>query len=113
MNLPKIVVEAEEEAGTAVNHDSSTFPAIPTAIPSFPVLPDTKRSILKSNLRTYEAAPVKLTPGLDPTQLSTSPVYNQAPRVRFASSDHIFHVRISVHINYNPNACRLQRMIKL
>jgi hypothetical protein len=87
MSQPKLVIEDEDEV-----------PAIPAPIPSF--LPaDAKRSILKSNLRAYEADPVKLTPGLDTSQLSTSPiaepVFTQGPRVRFASTDHIFHV--------NPN----------
>ena len=97
MNLPKIVVETDEEV--------NKVPAVPNTIRSnisttFPNnLNDSKRSILKSNLRAYESDPVKLTPGLDPTQLSTNtssisePIFDQASaRVRFASTDHIFQV---------------------
>lgn len=93
MKLPKIVIK-EDQPG--IQDDDSGIilpPTIPGKIPSFSNLPDAKRSVLKSNLRAYEADPVKLTPGLDPTQLSTSPVFNQqASRVRFASTDHIFQV---------------------
>jgi hypothetical protein len=88
---PKVVIDHD--------YDSLAVPSIPTDIPSF-LTTDTKRSILKSNLRDYEADPVKLTPGLDTTQLSTSPIaeplFSKGPRVRFASTDHIFQVKLTV-----------------
>lgn len=85
----KIVIDHDD--------DSLAVPAIPADIPSFLGI-NAKRSILKSNLRDYEADPVKLTPGLDTTQLSTSPIAEpiftkEPPRVRFASTDHIFQVK--------------------
>ena len=60
-----------------------------------------RRSILKSALRTYEADPVRLTPGLDTSNISVSPisepVFNQInPRIRFASTDDVFHVNIII-----------------
>lgn len=83
-NIPGKIPSIKETAG-------------PSNIPSF--LNDSKRSILKSSLRDYEADPVKLTPGLDPSQLSTSPIAepilsqtSQPHRVRFASKDQIFQV---------------------
>lgn len=83
------------------------IPAIPGQIPAFTTsstndnipsfLRDYKRSILKSSSRAaYEAEPVKLTPGLDPSHLSTSPIAEPVidqSRVRFSSSDQIFYVR--------------------
>jgi hypothetical protein len=61
-------------------------------------LADSKRSILKSTLRTYEADPVRLTPGLDTSNISLSPlselVFNNTnPRIRFASTDSAFQVK--------------------
>lgn len=82
MSQPKLVIDDDD--------NSLAVPAIPSNIPSF-LAADAKRSILKSNLRAYEADPVKLTPGLDTTQLSTSPIAER-PSVRFASTDHIFQV---------------------
>ena len=86
---PKIVIDHDD--------DSLAVPAIPTDIPSFLEI-DAKRSILKLNLRDYEADPLKLTPGLDTTQLSTSPItepiFSKGPRVTFASTDHVFQVRM-------------------
>lgn len=85
---PKIVIDNDD--------DLLAVPAIPAEIPSFLQI-DTKRSILKSNLRAYEADPIKLTPGLDTTQLSTSPIaepiFSKSSRVRFASTDHVFQVK--------------------
>lgn len=91
---PKIVIDNDD--------DLLAVPAIPADIPSFLEI-DTKRSILKSNLRAYEADPVKLTPGLDTTQLSTSPIaepiFSTGSRVRFASTDHVFQVKPPNFIN--------------
>ena len=90
---PKLVIE-EEKRDKIV--EGINIPAQPSSIPSFfDASADTKRSILKSNLRAYEADPVKLTPGLDPSHLSTSPISEPilaGPRVRFSSVDQIFHV---------------------
>lgn len=86
---PKIVIDNDD--------DSLAVPAIPADIPSFLAI-EAKRSILKSNLRDYEEDPIKLTPGLDNTQLSTSPIAEPifskgSSRVTFASTDHIFQVK--------------------
>ena len=98
---PKLVIDGDGDTVAAI-------PAIPSQIPSFTTtttnipsfLTDSKRSILKSSLRAYEADPVKLTPGLDPSNLSTSPIAEPVmnasigqARVRFASTDQIFQVR--------------------
>lgn len=97
---PKLVVDGDEEGDF---NGPAAVPAIPGRIPSFTAhsnipsfVMDSKRSILKSSLRAYEAESVRLTPGLDPSQLSTSsiaePVIVEHPRVRFASTDQIFQV---------------------
>lgn len=89
MSQPKLVIEDSDE-------QRDRLPALPASIPSFLASSDTKRSILKSNLRAYEADPVKLTPGLDPSHLSTSPIAEPVitgPRVRFSSTDQVFQVK--------------------
>lgn len=89
---PKFVDDGNDDGVPAIPGQIPSFTASPN-IPSF--LMDSKRSLLKSNLRAYEAEPVKLTPGLDPSHLSTSPISEPVidqPRVRFASTDQIFQV---------------------
>lgn len=118
---PKLVVDSNDD------EDYPSVQAIPGQIPSFTAssdipsfMRDTKRSILKSSLRTYEDEPVRLTPGLDPSNLSTSPIAEPVidqPRVRFASTDQIFQVNLEILcfqcINPLVLVFRLQKMIKL
>ena len=100
---PKLVIDDDDSpsASASSTASSTAIPAIPTKIPSFLAsAADSKRSILKSSLRAYEADPVKLTPGLDPSHLSTSPIAEPVvltqPRVRFASTDQIFQVSAKI-----------------
>ena len=105
---PKLVID-DDDSPSASTSSSTAIPAIPSQIPSFLAsTADSKRSILKSSLRAYEADPVKLTPGLDPSHLSTSPIAEPVvltqPRVRFASTDQIFQVSLkSVYIRMYTN----------
>lgn len=98
MSQPRLVIEETAAADNSEHSESATtVPALPSSIPFFlaPATADTKRSILKSNLRAYEADPVKLTPGLDPSHLSTSPIAEPVltgPKVKFSSIDEIFQV---------------------
>ena len=97
---PKLLIDGDEEG----DHSAAKgIPAIPSQIPSLnspSFLANSKRSVLKSSLRAYEADPVKLTPGLDPSNLSTSPIAepvlnsnSSLSHVRFASTDQIFQVK--------------------
>lgn len=88
MNQPKLIIDHED-------FDKTDIPTLPSSIPSFLASTDSKSSIIKSNLRAYEADPIKLTPGLDPSHFSTSPIAEPVltgPRVRFSSTDQIFQV---------------------
>lgn len=64
MNQPKLVIE-----------DETSTPSSPPNLPtSLPFIYEGKRSNLKNKMRSYEADQLKLTPGLDPSNLSTSPI---------------------------------------
>lgn len=64
MNQPQLIIE-----------DETSRPSSPPNLPtSLPFLYEEKRSNLKNKMRSYEADQLKLTPGLDPSNLSTSPI---------------------------------------
>lgn len=60
MNKPQLLID-----------DETSPPSLPTPLPFFY---EAKRSNLKNKMRSYEADQIKLTPGLDPSNLSTSPI---------------------------------------
>ena len=69
MNQPQLVIQ-----------DETSRPSSPPNLPSsLPFLYEEKRSNLKNKMRSYGADQLKLTPGLDPSNLSTSPIAEPIP----------------------------------